>query len=210
MTEGDGIKAKPNVSFKHNRSLLKFYCVVSTVKQQGAAEESYEGLQRWNGVINRITVHLTSFSPNASACVCWWLSVNTWYTPHTQRSARSGCCLCSNAYIQYIYVFFLFKKTMALKSSSYSVESGWITKSFTSKISQNKAQKKNEKIKRAVLAKMTKHSLKRTCRWWGWREAALAPRLFSFLRQGKKWMKKAGLGVADGEAHAGTRAGSVC
>lgn len=38
---------------------------------------------------------------------------------------------------------------MAKKSSSYSVEPGWITKSFTSKISgEKKAQNKKNKLKR--------------------------------------------------------------
>lgn len=89
-TERDGNKAKPNIPFKR-MSRFEFSCVVSTVEQQGAAEQSYEGLSRWDGGMNTITAHLTSFNPRAPAWV----------------------------YIQYIYVFFFLAKKKEAISSSF-------------------------------------------------------------------------------------------
>lgn len=86
------------------------------------------------------------------------------------------------------------------------MESGWIT----SKTSQNKAQNSSKNKKEQFWQNDQTFSdahkwMMRVAVRRHWRRLSLV-----VLDRERHWMKKAGLGVADGEAHAGTRAGSVC
>lgn len=72
MTDGDGIKAKPNVSFKRNNigHFPNSNALCPQLSSRGQQNRVMKGRRDgMRGVINMITVHLTSSNPSASACV---------------------------------------------------------------------------------------------------------------------------------------------
>lgn len=159
MTEGDGIKAKPDV--KHNIGHLSNSIALcpklSSRGQQnrfvtGCGSDSHHHSPR----------HVIQ-SQRFSLCVC--VSDSRWAleTHHTHITLRRVGLLFMHKRLYSTCFDFEKRKMAEKKSSSYSVEPGWITMSFTSKISKKRAQNKKHIKKRAVLAKISKHSLSRYC-----------------------------------------------